>query len=221
MKNAYIFDLDGLLINSEIVSYKIYKRILEEYGFVFTKSEYSELYSGKTEIMNVKNLIKNYNLPASENAILEKVLLLEDEYIKKGIDLKYGAIELLDTLKNNNITIALATSSTKNRAIHILKHNSIFHYFQDFMFGEDVVNSKPHPEIYLEICNKLSEKKENCIILEDSEAGIEASYSAGVDVICIPDMKKPSEEHLSKCIAIHRSLMELANYLKKNVYNKL
>lgn len=192
MIKAVIFDLDGLLIDSEIVSYKIYKEILNQFGYRFSIEEYAQNYSGKTEVNNVTNLIDRYNLPWTVEIGLDNVFKIEDKFINAGIDLKTGAKELLTYLKENNFKVAIASSSTKDRALTILKQHNLVEYFDEFVFGNEVEKGKPNSDIFLKACDKLLENPEECLVLEDSEAGIQAAYSANIPVICIPDIKVPN-----------------------------
>lgn len=105
MIKAVIFDLDGLLIDSEIVSYKIYKQILNQFGHSFSIEEYAQNFSGKTEVKNVTNLIDTYNLPWTVEVGLDNVLKVEDKFINEGIDLKTGVKKLLTYLKDNNLIL--------------------------------------------------------------------------------------------------------------------
>ena len=216
MIKAVIFDLDGLLIDSEIISYKIYKEMLSEFGHDFSIEEYAQNYSGKTEVKNVTNLIDTYSLPFTIETGLIKVLKIEDKFIEQGIDLKTGAKELLKYLKDKGFKTAIASSSTKDRALTILKKHNFIEYFNDFVFGDEVEKGKPNPDIFLKACDKLLEKPEECLVLEDSEAGIQAAHSANVPVICIPDMKVPSEYYLDMTKVVLNSLEEVISYLKKS-----
>ncbi len=213
MIKAVIFDLDGLLIDSEIISYKIYKEILHQFGHNFTIEEYTQNYSGKTEVKNVTNLINTYSLPWTIEKGLDNVYKIENRFIAQGVDLKYGAKELLSYLKDNNFKIAIASSSTRDRALTILKQHNIVEYFDDFVFGNEVEKGKPNPDIFLKACDKLSEKPEKCLVLEDSEAGIQSAYSANIPVICIPDMKVPNDSYLNMTKEVLSSLEEVISYL--------
>ena len=206
MVKAIIFDLDGLLIDTEIVSYKIYKELLQKFGYDFLVEEYTRTYSGKTEIKNVMTLIENYRLPWTVEQGLFQVLSVEERMINEGIDLKKGAKELLSYLKENNYKTAIATSSTCDRAMNILNQHDFAKYFDSFVFAEELTNGKPNPEVFLKACDKIGEEPKNCLVLEDSEAGIQAAYSANIPVICIPDMKMPAQEYLDKTIAVLESL---------------
>ena len=92
-------NLDGLLIDSEIVSYKIYKEILNQFGHSFSIEEYAQNFSGKTEVKNVTNLIDTYNLPWTVEVGLENVLKVEDKFINEGIDLKTGVKKIINVFK--------------------------------------------------------------------------------------------------------------------------
>lgn len=216
MIDTIIFDLDGLLIDTEIVSYKIYKKILENYGHEFSIQEYSKNFSGKTEKINVQFLIDYYHLPLNFNECMNTVIKIENEYIRKGVNLKKGAKELLNYLKANNYKMAIASSSTKERALNILDSHNITNYFDDFVFAHDVSKGKPNPDIFLKACDKLKSKPNECIVLEDSEAGIEASFDANIPVICIPDMKTPNTAYLNKTLCVLDSLFDVMQYLKDN-----
>ncbi len=213
MINAVIFDLDGLLIDSEIISYKIYKEILYPFGYDFTIEEYAQNFSGKTEVKNVTNLIDTYNLPWTIDEGLDTVLKIENKLLEQGVDLKSGAKELLRYLKDKGFKIVIASSSTKDRALNILKQHNLIEYFDEFVFGHEVKNGKPNPDIFIKACEKISENPEGCLVLEDSEAGIQSAYSANIPVICIPDMKMPDKSYLDMTKAVLNSLEDVISYL--------
>lgn len=213
MIKAVIFDLDGLLIDSEIISYKIYKEILNQFGHDFSIEEYAQNFSGKTEVKNVTNLIDTYSLPWTVDIGLNNVLEMESKFLAQGVALKTGAKELLEYLKDKCFKIAIASSSTEDRALTILRQHNIIEYFDEFVFGHEVKKGKPNPDIFLKTCDKLSEKPEECLVLEDSEAGIQAAYSASIPVICIPDMKVPNQHYLDMTKTVLRSLKEVIYYL--------
>nr|WP_314461726.1 HAD family phosphatase [uncultured Clostridium sp.] len=215
MIKAVIFDLDGLLIDSEVISYQLYQELLNKYGYSFTIEDYAQNYSGKTELGNMEAIVKNYQLPVSIKEGLDYTLSREKEYFIKGVSLKSGVRELLDYLKKNKYKIALASSSTKERALYALIQQGIESYFDEMVFGTEVEKGKPNPDIFLKACEKVKVDPENCLVLEDSEAGIQASFSAGIPVICVPDMKKPTLKFQKMTEIILPSLLEVLFYLDK------
>ena len=88
-------------------------------------------------------------------------------------------------------------------------------YFDDFVFGPEVERGKPNPDIFLKAAEKLGEAPEKCLVLEDSQAGIQAAYAANIPVICIPDLKKPSEEYRKKTTAVLESLNDVIDFLNE------
>lgn len=215
MTKAVIFDLDGLLVDTEIVSYQIYKELLCKFGYEFAVEDYARTYSGKTEIRNVTCLIGAYHLPWTLEEGLEKVSLVEKRLLTQGTALKRGARELLSFLKKNGYKTALATSSTADRAFLILGEHDAAGCFDEFVFAGDIKKGKPDPEVFLKACEKLGERPENCLVLEDSEAGIQAANAADIPVICIPDMKKPEQRFLEQTAAVLNSLDEVIPYLSE------
>lgn len=218
MIEAVIFDLDGLLIDSEVISYQLYQELLNKYGYSFTIENYAQNYSGKTELGNMETLVDLYQLPISVQEGLDYTLSREKEYFIKGVSLKPGVRELLDYLKNNQYKIALASSSTKDRALFALVQHGIDGCFDEMVFGTEVEKGKPNPDIFLKACKKLKADPEKCLVLEDSEAGIQASYSARIPVICIPDMKKPNIKYQKMTEMILPSLLDVILYLNKKTH---
>lgn len=214
MVKAVIFDMDGLLLDTEIVSHRIYAELLAGFGQPFTTAEYAMHYSGKSEIKNVTTLIETYHLPWTLEQGLKQVLDVEVRLLAEGVALKTGAKELLSYLKEHGYRIAIASSSTTERAHALLAQHDILGYFEQEVFAEEIPRGKPNPDIFLRACEKLGELPENCLVLEDSEAGITAAHAAGIPVICIPDMKRPAQEYVDKTSAMLPDLSKVIDYLE-------
>lgn len=214
MKKAIIFDLDGLLIDSEIISYNLYADLLRKYQFRFSLERYARQYSGKNEVTNMQNLIFTYHLPITLEQGLAYVDALEKGYFAKGVPLKAGARELLNFLKHCKIKILLASSSTRERALFALAQNGIEDYFDAMVFGPEIERGKPAPDIFIKAREKSGEASADCLVLEDSEAGLRAAYAAGIDVICVPDMKRPDGAFLSVAAAVLPSLLDVPMWLE-------
>ena len=218
--DAVIFDLDGLLADTEIISLKVYQELLKDFGIPFTEETYSREYSGHREEENVQRFLDNYDLPWNFDQTLEKVYELEARILAKGVNLKKGAKNLLAFLQREGIPIALATSSVESRARMILDSNGILSLFDHLVFAKDVKRSKPYPDIFLKACIDLNVLPENCLVLEDSEAGIEAAYRAGIPVICIPDLKMPAQFLLNKTEQVFKDLDAVRDYLESRKENQ-
>ena len=212
--DAVIFDLDGLLADTEVISLKVYQELLKDFGIPFTEETYSREYSGHREEENVQRFLDTYDLPWNFDQTLEKVYELEARILAKGVNLKKGAKNLLAFLQREGIPIALATSSVESRARMILDSNGILSLFDHLVFAKDVKRSKPYPDIFLKACRDLNVLPENCLVLEDSEAGIEAAYRAGIPIICIPDLKIPAQSFLNKTEQVFQDLDAVRDYLE-------
>ena len=217
---AVIFDLDGLLADTEIISLKVYQELLEDFGIPFTEETYSREYSGHREEENVQRFLDTYDLPWNFDQTLEKVYELEAQILAKGVNLKKGAKNLLAFLQREGIPIALATSSVESRARMILDSNGILSLFDHLVFAKDVKRSKPYPDIFLKACSDLNVLPESCLVLEDSEAGIEAASRAGISVICIPDLKIPAQSFLNKTEQVFQDLDAVRDYLESKKENQ-
>ena len=216
MKNTIIFDLDGLLIDSERITCRLYQHMLSQYGCSLSLSEYAEYYSGKTAVENMTDLVNAFRIPLTVREGLNRMGEVEQRYLEGGIPLKKGAGELLFYLKENKYKTVLASSSTEDRAIKILGYHHLTDIFDAMVFGAEVKRGKPEPDVFLKACEKIKEPAENCLVLEDSEAGIQAAFAAGIPVICIPDVKKPAVKYLRLTAAVLDSLAEVKGYLEKD-----
>ncbi len=215
MIKAVIFDLDGVVIDSEPIAYGILQELAGFYGHSIPLKDYTTKYLGRTVAKGMETMVNSFNLPISPDELFSKYAQKEKIKNHEGIPLKSGVVELLTYLKENGYKTIVASSSTRERAVKILGDNGILKYFDDLVFGYEVQRGKPFPDIFLKACDKLSIEKNEAIIIEDSEAGIDAGFSAGIPVICIPDMKLPDKEHLRKTAFVMNSLFDVIEYVKK------
>ena len=153
MKKAVIFDLDGLLIDSEVISHRLYDELLHRYGKSVTVAEYARDYSGKTGVANMTNVIARYNLPITVEEGLTWEVAREKELLQ-DVQLKPGAAALLSWLKTEGVAVVLATSSVRERAVEVLTRLGVVQYFDDMVFGTEIERGKPWPDIFLKAAEK-------------------------------------------------------------------
>jgi len=214
MKKAVIFDMDGLMIDSERVTYNEYVKKLAELGHHdFTEELYRNCL-GKNKQGICQVFIDHYGQDFPMDEVWDDVHVWIDESLRQYVPKKKGLVELLEYLKANNYKTIVATSSGRARVDEILKNGNLTEYFDDSICGDEVTHGKPHPEIFLTACQKLDVKPEEALVLEDSEAGILAAYDGRIDVICVPDMKYPEPQFVEKVTKIVDSLDEVIDYLK-------
>ena len=109
--------------------------------------------------------------------------------------------------------VVLATSSVRERAVEVLTRLGVVQYFDDMVFGTEIERGKPWPDIFLKAAEKAHAAPADCLVLEDSEAGIQAAHAAGIDVLCVPDMKMPAESYQQMTAAMLKSLDEVKGWL--------
>lgn len=209
----FIFDLDGLLVNTERMAIEQWKRAAEKYGF-----EYNDDWVIGMMGRNSADAIKIYTEKfGSEEKAIEirtyRVNLMLEALQKKGTEPMPGAIELLQYLKEKGYEMALATGSSQKRVGYTFQSVDIKKYFDVIITGDMVTHGKPNPELFLVAAEGLNTSPENTVILEDSAQGIEAAYSIGATSILVPDLYTPTEEILKKCSYRFNSLFEVMDNL--------
>lgn len=214
MIKAIIFDMDGLMIDSERVTFECYQERLKDMNLTMDEEFYKTLL-GKP----IKGIYQRFydvygNGFPIENVIQDVHQLMAERFETEGVPVKKGLVELLHYLKDNNYKTIVATSSNRDRVDKILAQAKITEFFDDSICGDEVTKGKPNPEVFLKSCQKLGVNVDEAIVLEDSEAGIQASYDANIKVICIPDMKYPEKQYEEKTFKILKDLTEVTAYLK-------
>ena len=214
MVKAVIFDMDGLMIDSERVTFECYQEILKGMNLTMDEEFYKTLL-GKP----IKGIYQRFYDVYGKDFPIDDVIkdvhaLMAKRFETEGVPVKLGLKSLLKYLKENNYKTIVATSSNRDRVDTILAQAQITDYFDDSICGDEVTKGKPNPEVFLKSCQKLDVSVDEAIVLEDSEAGIQASYDAGIKVICIPDMKYPEKQYEEKTFKILNNLNEVTDYLK-------
>lgn len=216
MIKAVIFDMDGLMIDSERVTFEGYQHVLAKENLTMSEEKYKTLL-GKP-VKAVHDLFKEDYGPQYD---VEQIIKDVHAYIAKrfeteGVPLKPGLVELLKYLKENNYKTIIATSSHRNRVDLIVKQAQIDQYFDDSICGDEVTKGKPNPEVFLKACQKLQVSPQDALVLEDSESGINAAYNADIKVIGIPDMKYPEEKYVKMTYKIMDNLFQVKDFLEEN-----
>lgn len=180
MTKALIFDMDGVIIDSEPIHFESDKMTLREYGIEVT----DEILNNYVGVANPKmwaELKEMYQLRCSVEELLQKQLMYKFELFGtqklQAID---GILELIDLLKEKKIKVGLASSSPRVFIELILKNLGIMEFFDVIVSGEEVENSKPAPDIFLKTAKILCVEPEACLVIEDSGHGAKAAKSAGM-----------------------------------------
>lgn len=187
MIKAAIFDMDGLIVETESARSKAYERVLEEYG---KEPLFEE--SGLVHKVGIRGddaweiILKRHNLNGDIQELRERTREFYLDILKNTIAPMPGLLALLQFLKKKNLPIALATGAKRSIAEYILDKLSIKHYFSVLITGDEVKRGKPDPACFIQASEKLHVIPEECLVLEDAEAGITGAKSIGMKVIAVP-----------------------------------
>jgi len=209
MIRAVIFDIDGLMLDTERLFLKAWDWAGEQLGV----GPFGYL-AMKTLGMTVDADRAIINETFGGRITLEQVSALKKEYFRRyfdehGVPVKKGLFELLKWLKEKEIRISVATSTPAKTALPELEEAGILPYFDEAVCGDMVKNGKPAPDIFLMAAEKLGAAPENCMVLEDSPNGIRAAFAAGMTPVMVPDLVEPDEEMRKKAFCIAESLFEV------------
>lgn len=191
---AIIFDMDGLLVDSEPLWTKVDEKIISQFGRKFD-TKHKHTYMGMAFIKTSRLLVEKYNLPlAPEKLALMRIEKLCEEFQATGKPMP-GAQDALEYFSQKNKKLALATSSRKNVVEVVLKKFGWRKYFSAIVTGPEVKAGKPAPDIYLEAAERMKIEPDECLVLEDSLAGAQSAKAAGMTVIAVVDKRFNNEKN--------------------------
>lgn len=211
-----IFDMDGVLLDTEAIWLKSWKRVAEIEGLENIEEVYSRCIGSNA------GHVRGIMLDAyGEKAAKRDLRAMADEFYyeyerKNGFPLKPMAEESLKWLKARGYRIGLATSTDGEDARRQLKSLGLFEYFDAVTCGDAVARSKPAPDIYIEACRATGGTPDSCVAVEDSINGIISAFDAGLMPIMVPDILQPDERVEGMLFAVCGDLGELCRLLEKH-----
>ena len=214
MLKAVIFDVDGTLLDTERIYMQAWKDAAAELGYVMT----DELLR-KTRAVNAKDAARIFEAEIGNGFSYEKtrpirVRIAEENIERESPVLKPGVLELLAFLRQKGIRLAVASSTnTKTTKAH-LAINGLLDYFEVIVGGDMIEKGKPNPDIFLKAAELLGEVSENCIVVEDSPAGIRAGTAAGMKAVLVPDQAAITQEIIDLSDTVLESLLEMPGYVE-------
>ena len=211
---AIIFDMDGVLIDSEPLWKIAMEEVFQNLGSNLTKKDFE-----KTVGLRIDEVIKFWNkeeswgvsdLVSVERSIVERMV----ELIELHPDPLPGVVDTLQQLKKMKIKIGLATSSSTQLIKAVLKNLEIEHYFDVTHSAEYEDFGKPHPAVYIYVANKLGISPQKCLVVEDSYNGVIAGLAAKMKVVCIPEKTHEVNPKLKLADFFYDNMNSFKNSLK-------
>ena len=193
-----IFDMDGLIFDSERMFYAALKEAMAEGGYALTEEIYKNtLGLGAQSVKEYMTGIYGEDYPVYEMGQSARAKM--SDAARKGLPVKKGIRRLLEQLRESGVKCVVASSTETRFVRSYIESAGLGGFFTGYLGGETVERSKPDPEIFLKALGDT--QKSEAVIFEDSENGVRAADAAGIRVICIPDMKRPAAEVLEKAYA--------------------
>ena len=208
---AAIFDMDGLILDSERTVLSCWEKIGEKYGFKDIVT-YGISVIGKNKKATIDEFERVYGEPGDryERELRE----IYNGLAQKGeVPLKPHTLELLESMKNAGMKIAIASSSTREEVTTQMEMLGALKFFDTCVCGDQVTKSKPDPEIFLLACDALGVKPEEAVGLEDSFNGVRACKASGLYTIMVPDIIRPDDEMKGLADVILPSLKDVQAFL--------
>lgn len=196
MLKAVIFDMDGVIIDSEPLHYRAYHQMFDEVGIAVSAELYDSL-TGKSTINVCRQLKETFDLPHSpeELAAIKRrhydVIFDND----KDFDLIEGVRELILDYHRNGLTLVLGSSATMKSIERIFKRFDLNPYFRAKLSGADLKASKPHPEIFIKAAEATGYQPNECIVIEDATNGIAAAKGAGIYCIAYDSVHSKNQDY--------------------------
>ncbi len=209
-----IFDMDGVLIDSERLYDRAWRQVSADMNLPDVDDCLTQCVgrnSRDTSVILMERYGPTFNADLFRDEIRAAFAAIVET---EGLPLKPGTIELLDWLRTQGWPLALATSTGRQSAERHLKSVGLFDYFSTIITGDMVSVGKPAPDIYLLAAEKIGASPQDCIAIEDSPNGVKSAYTAGLKTILVPDMLDPDPEIRQLALRVFPSLVEVKTFLE-------
>lgn len=214
MYKAVVFDMDGVIFDSEKLILDIWVELGEEHNIPDVEATMHKcLGVNATETKQI--FLRDYGEDFPYDVYVKEASRRFHAKADNGeLPMKPGVCELLHFLKEKGYIIGLASSTREASVRQELTDAGIIDYFDELVCGDMLKKSKPEPDIYLMACDKLGVAPQEAVAIEDSFNGIRSAYAAGMTPVMVPDIAQPDEEMKEKSFKIFASLLEVKEWLE-------
>ncbi len=213
---AVLFDMDGLLIDTEAVYMAALQASARSMGTEMPLAFCHSMIGIPSRECRV--MIQNFYGPAFRLDLFDGHASAHvTRTLEAGVPVKPGAAEILDFLRQRGLPLAVATSSSRRTVESHLGKAGLLDRFHAVAARDDVERGKPHPDLYLEAARRLGVAPQHCIAFEDSNTGLTAAHAAGTMAIMVPDILQPTPEVRAKCVTVLPDLHEALRLLRERL----
>lgn len=210
---AVIFDMDGLMLDSEKVYQTVFNRAASDCEIEFPHALHLELLGrGTADMMRI------LRAKWQDEQLFEKFMDRSRHHhaicFADAPPIKQGLLDLLDLIEQKNVPKVVATSTQRKNAVPRLKQAGLLDRFLSVSCGDEVERGKPAPDLFLKAAGTIPVEPKSCIVFEDSEAGVTGAHAAGMTVCMVPDMKQPTDDIRKLTHAVYESLVHAREFLQ-------
>jgi HAD superfamily hydrolase (TIGR01509 family) len=208
MYSTAVFDMDGLLLDSERLIRDAWIQASFENGIAFSESIYLEVV-GRNSADSTSILMDHIGDDLAFSKICAQAdALMSERTISLGYPVKPGAIELLSLLNERNIPCCVASSTNRAEVRRRLQKSGLDGFFDVIAGGDEVLKGKPAPDLFLLVAGRIGVSPDQCLVFEDSEHGARGAIAAGMSAMLVPDLKTPSAGVQAMCVTVLPSLVQ-------------
>ncbi len=211
---AILFDMDGLLLDTERLSRSSMIEVTRAMGYPMTEAIFATLIGIPVD-GNRAQLAAEFGADFDYDEMRQRQRALDDARHGLSRPLRPGAREIVDAVVQLGIPRAIATSSRREKTLSHLTHSGLLPHFDAVVTRDDVARGKPFPDLYLAAAAAIGQPPAACLALEDSHSGVRAAHAAGVPVIMVPDLLPATHEMRELALAVADNLHLVGEWLNQ------
>ena len=215
MKKGAIFDMDGLLFDTEKLYQMSWLEVAKQFGQI-AHPEFPIAICGSSGTYLLE-IIHRYYPDVDAEQFRDAGMQMVRDHLQMEVPEKQGVREILQYFQEAGFCIALASSSERSMILHNLEKSGLTDYFDAIVSGQDIEHGKPAPDIFLKAAALIGCEPQNCYVFEDGFNGVRAGAAAGCKTIMIPDILLPTPETKNLCVGICDSLQDALQCIQKNI----